>query len=414
MKKSRWFGIKGLILLAGTASFLWQEDQSSLQDPIQFHFKRSDLSKVKKSIQSGDPEFLTAARELKNEAEEALSNGPWTVADKKQIPPSGNKHDYMSNAKYWWPDPSDPDAPYLRKDGVTNPHTQTSDKDDLGDISDAVETLGLAYYIFDEERYAKKAAEILRVWFLNKDTYMSPHMQFGQAIPNRIEGRPFGIIETRRLIQVLDGLQFLRGSEYWTESDQKGIEDWFQSYLDWLLNSDHGRQEGSNGNNHETAYTFQTASYALFTGNIEAARQQLDNHFKERIIQMIEPDGGQPRELARTKSLHYSSMNLSLMIHLCQLAEYLNIDLWHYETPDGRSIQKAFDFLYPVWSGEKQWEYEQIETSVPDYDELFHILRVMRIKFGREEYETTLKKIYGDRYEDHRGHIYWPIFKEDD
>jgi hypothetical protein len=397
-------------VFTNTLAILFSTCQLSSETPLQFFYKRSDIIEVKKFIQKGDTTFLPASKKLRTEAEAAILEGPWTVVDKKMLPPSGNKHDYMSYAKYWWPDPLNPDGPYVRKDGVTNPHTRTMDKEYLQEMVDAVETLGLAYYLFDEERYAKKAIENIRVWFLNENTYMSPHMQYGQAIPNKVEGRSYGIIETRKLIRILDTVQLLNESTLWTVSDQEGIEKWFQSYLNWLLNSDHGQKEGTNGNNHETAYTLQVASYALFLGKMDIAHQKLIGQFKESIIRMIEPDGRQPRELSRTKSLHYSSMNLGMMIHLCQLADYLNADLWHFQTADGRSIQKAFDFLYPAWIDRNTWHYKQIEISDPDYDDMFHILRMMRIKSGREAYETLLKKIYGDRYTNHRGQLYWPIF----
>ena len=47
---------------------------------------------------------------------------PPSVMDKGVTPPSGDKHDYMSQAPYWWPDPTKPDgSPYIRKDGERNP-----------------------------------------------------------------------------------------------------------------------------------------------------------------------------------------------------------------------------------------------------------------------------------------------------
>lgn len=383
--------------------------QGNAADSLNFCYKKADLARVKQAIIKNEFKYMPAVIKLRKEADSALATGPWSVVTKDLYPPSGNKHDYMSNGKYWWPDPENPDGPYIRKDGVTNPHTRTTDKDYMSKMADAVETLALAYYFFDQGNFAEKAVENIRVWFLNPDTYMSPHMQYGQAIPNRSEGRPFGIIETRKLIRVLDAVQLLKTSGFWTTTDQAGIERWFRQYLDWLLTSDHGKREGTNGNNHETAYTFQVASYALFLGDTVIARQKLDKHFKQNIIFMIEPDGRQPRELKRTKSLHYSAMNLGLMVHLCQLADYLALDLWHYQTEDGRSIIKAFDFLYPVWAEKKEWAYQQIEISDPDYDDLFHVLRVMRLKFGNDEYEATLKQIYGTSYMSHRGQLYWPL-----
>src|SRR5660397_138612 len=34
---------------------------------------------------------------------------------------AGNIHDFYSEGDYWWPDPENPDGPYIRKDGQTNP-----------------------------------------------------------------------------------------------------------------------------------------------------------------------------------------------------------------------------------------------------------------------------------------------------
>src|SRR5207302_521491 len=59
---------------------------------------------------------------LRKFADDALTAGPWAVTDKTQVPPSGDKHDYLSQAPYWWPNPNTPDGcPYIRKDGQRNP-----------------------------------------------------------------------------------------------------------------------------------------------------------------------------------------------------------------------------------------------------------------------------------------------------
>lgn len=377
----------------------------------QYLFCRADLQKVKEALARKDKRFLSAAEKLRSEAEEALDKGPWTVVDKKSVPPSGNKHDYMSVAKYWWPDPDNPDGPYIRRDGVTNPNTITSDKQELKEMTRTVETLALAYFLFDREAYAEKAAEIIRTWFLDQDTYMSPNLEYGQAIPGRSTGRPFGIIETRRFIQILDAVRILRASKFWSERDQQDLKAWFGAYLDWLLKSDLGRQEARNGNNHETAYCLQVMIYALFTGQKQIALNEIERHFKKRIIYQIEPDGRQPRELSRTKSLHYSLMNLSIMLYICDLARRLGHDLYHFRTSDGRSVWQALTFLYPYVSGQKKWPYQQIEKGKPDYDELFHILRIGALRYDQPEFEATLRKIYGSGYSNHRGQLYWPRFR---
>lgn len=34
---------------------------------------------------------------------------------------AGSIHDFYSEGDYWWPDPANPDGPYIQRDGLTNP-----------------------------------------------------------------------------------------------------------------------------------------------------------------------------------------------------------------------------------------------------------------------------------------------------
>src|SRR5581483_5188975 len=63
---------------------------------------------------------------LRATADGWLTKGPWTVTAKPQTPPSGDKHDYLSEAPYWWP--TEPKTtgnpwgcPYVQKDGQRYP-----------------------------------------------------------------------------------------------------------------------------------------------------------------------------------------------------------------------------------------------------------------------------------------------------
>jgi hypothetical protein len=274
----------------------------------------------------------------------------------------------MSQAPYWWPNPATASGlPYIRRDGERNPEIyQNRNRLDLGEMIDAVETLALGYYFTGEGRYANRAAVLLRTWFLAPATRMNPHLEFGQHIPGVNQGRGEGLIETRLLVRVIDSLGLLAESNSWTDADQRGMERWFGQFLEWMLDSAHGREEASAENNHGTYYDVQVATFALFLKQRELAAKVLRAAGEKRIAAQIEPDGRQPRELARTKAWSYSVGNLAGLMTLARLGEHVGVDLWNYKTEDGRSIRAALDFLAPFATGEREWTYPQINGFSSD------------------------------------------------
>ncbi len=334
--------------------------------------------------------YARPIKRLTSDADKAMKVEIAPVTSKTATPPSGDKHDYMSQAPYFWKNPDTKTGfPYIRRDGERNPEIlQYPDHTLMDDMVKTVETLSIAYYFTGKEEYAARAATILRMWFLDAKTKMNPNLEYAQAIPGLNTGRGIGIIETHGLIRVVDAIGLLAGSKTWTKDDQSGLETWFSKYMTWLTESKNGRDEAAAKNNHGTIYDVQVASFALFAGKPDIAKKLIESAKANRIAKQIEPDGKQPLELERTKAWSYSTMNLGGFVELAQLGDTVGIDLWNYQTSDGRSIRKAFDWLYPFADGKKKWEYQQIEPLLGE--RLYDQMRKAKDKYRDDKFKAAL------------------------
>ena len=86
---------------------------------------------------------------------------------------------------------------------------------------------------------------------------MNPNMQYAQVILGINNGTHAGIIGGKDFPEIIDTLDMISNSPSWTSQDQKGVKLWFTNYLDWLMNSPAGIQEGKSTNNHGTWYNVQ-------------------------------------------------------------------------------------------------------------------------------------------------------------
>jgi hypothetical protein len=315
--------------------------------------------------------------------------------DKDATPPSGDKHDYMSQAPYWWPDPSQPDGlPYVERDGERNPEIERiTDRENLERVARAVSSLGLAYYLTGQEEYAAQAARLVRTWFLEAATRMNPHLEFAQGIPGITEGRSAGIIESRFLPTIVDGVMLLDGSPSWTAPEDAAFKGWMRSYLEWLLTSEKGRAQANRGNNQETWYRLQVVALALYTGETDAARATILDA-RAGIGAQFERDGRQPRELRRTRAWDYSVFNLDAYLQLARLGERLDVDLWSYTSETGRSLRQGVEYLVPFATGEEPFPYEQITEFDPS--ELHPVLRRAASGWNEPRYRELARQIGGE------------------
>lgn len=329
----------------------------SIWDKDRLEFVKEALSK---------PCYSGAYRKLLKDAEHIMALEPLSVMLKEKTPASGSKHDYMSQARYYWPDPTQPDGkPYINRDGVSNPELDKLDRNKLGDMAQRVTTLSLAWYFSCESKYATKATELIRIWFFNADTKMNPNLKYAQVIPGRNgdQGRCYGVIDAYSFVEMLDAVQLLHASEAFTLEDERMLKEWFSEFLSWILNSDQGQEEAQQKNNHSVAHDAQVIAFAMYVGNWNVANKFLREFPERRIYKQIEPDGRQPHELRRTLAFGYSQFNLHHMIDVILMGQKLGFQIDKAVSGDGRSFYKAVDFLVPYLGKRvKDWPYQQLSS----------------------------------------------------
>ena len=288
-----------------------------------------------------------------------------TVLNKQLVAPSGDKHDYFALSPYHWPNPKTADGkPFVFRDGKVNPLANSSDYDrgSYFAMGDAIPSLAVAYNLTRDERYAARATEWIRAWFVTAETRMNPNFSFAQCIPGESVGLPIGLIRGMTIVDVVRSEHLLRSSAHWSDSDHQQFVAWVRQLLDWLLTSELGEAESKAANNHGTWFAVQVTLFALFVDDQSLARKTLQKVRGSRIRRQISPDGRQPLEMLRSKSWDYSVMNLEGLMLLAEAGRSVDVDLWNYQTPDGRSIRAAFEYLLPFAAKERTWPGEQIQT----------------------------------------------------
>ena len=212
-------------------------------------------------------------------------------------------------------------------------------------------------------------------------------------------------IDTRWFIEAVDAAGLIRGSKAWTTADQRGMEDWFRAYLSWLRTSPNGKHEHEAKNNHGSWYGAQTAAYALFVGDTAAARE-IVGEAKARIGAQITPQGTQPTELERTRSMHYSGFNVEALSRLAEMGRHVGIDLWQYQAPEGGSLRKAIDHIAPYVATPWKWPGDQIDTIET---ELFVIhLRRGNTVYPGAPYAAVLKALPEKLVKEDRSALLYP------
>ena len=367
------------------------------------------LARTKTRIANRDSQLMPAMKRLVKDANAALRSGPYSVTHKDQVAPSGDKHDYASYGRYWWPDPKKPSGlPYIRRDGKTNPDSQSeknSDRSRIESLGINTETLGLAYYLTGEEKYATKAAEILRVWFLDPATRMNPNLNFAQGRPGHMDGSKSGVLDGRMMTRALEGSLLIAGSSALSDVERDGLTAWAAEYLKWLTTADLAISEAAAKNNHGCYYDAQAMYIALYCGDKAQALKIAKSAAEKRVLAQIKPDGSMPEELARTRPLHYSNYNLHAMFLVAYMSKKVGVNIWN--AGDSR-LRTGVDFLIP-YIANKTWPTRTAAKNDPM--KMFPILVMANDTYPDGNYLRFLDQLPASKRKVQRENLAWPLMR---
>jgi alginate lyase len=285
-----------------------------------------------------------------------LSEQPLTITSAHSARSAGRPNDYFSEGDYWWPDPANPDGPYIQRDGMTNPDNFVAHRQALIRFSVQFAALAAAWVITKEKRFADHGARHLRAWFVDESTRMNPSLQYAQAIHGRVTGRGTGIIDTVHLVEVARAVSAVEDVAL-SRDARDAVHGWFADYLTWMITHPYGQEERDAKNNHGTCWVLQAAEYARLTRN-DAITKDCRERFRSVLVPtQIAADGSFPLELARTKPYGYSLFNLDAMATLAQILSDPSDDLWRFALPDGRGLAKAVAFMVPFIEDKRRWTH---------------------------------------------------------
>jgi len=297
---------------------------------------------------------IERARVLKA-ADDFLKETPITITASVSPRSAGGVHDFFSEGDYWWPDPQNPNGPYIQRDGMSNPKNFVDHRRYLMRLSVQVPALVAAWKLTKDSRYANHAVKHLRAWFVDERTRMNPNLQYAQAIHGRFTGRGIGIIDTIHLVEVARAIEILKDSSALTATDRAAIWKWFGEYIQWLTTSKNGLEEREAKNNHGTCWVMQVAAFARLIGNQELLSFCRDRFKTVLVPNQIAADGRFPEEQRRTKPYGYSLFNLDAMATTCQILSTTHDNLWNFSLPEGRGIKRAVEYMYTYIKDKKTW-----------------------------------------------------------
>lgn len=329
-----------------------------------------------------------------NNGLKAMRQGYFSVVEKRNLPYGIDPHIYRSLAPHWWPDKTTRDGlPYTYRNGQPNPEAlgRNFDAARLQGLSETVASLVLSYRLTADKAAAKRAAELLRIWFIKPETRMLPNMSTAHIRPGQrgditetgrdisaanMVGSPEGIIEARHLITLCNAVALLDNDLIWTAQDKQAVTSWMSDFRHWLDSSAAGAAHRNMQGYHGTWDDALRVALALFVGDSDGARTVIEQHSLPRIAQQFMADGSQPKELVHPDSLNDSLFNLEAWAALAIMGQRLGLEVWHHTAPNDATVAQGLLFVLSYRDKPQNWPWaQQAALNIDRLDALKQIVQ---------------------------------------
>lgn len=314
--------------LKDSSGRVWFDDISLgiVEVPILSHpnmyLNIGEIAVIKANVQAGQEPWKTAYDKLMStNSDEKYGSMGWAMnLPKKSVTQDGGGHIY--------------------KTCNNPPCTPRGDYEAATKVGKAVRNLGLAYALTGENRYADKAIQLINAWCIDPDTYMEPRQgNFNSRIELSIT-MP-GMFYGADLIWNYSGWNIDNKNKFvdWVRKLAKDSESWIQNdcYNNYPCND-----SGWCQNQEAWRLLFRTsASVILDDTNM---RDDAASKWKKYVDCQISSKGCMKGEIHRATSLNYSVYSINALMQTAEIGRHHGIDLYGYETSDGRGLEKALDF----------------------------------------------------------------------
>jgi hypothetical protein len=340
---------------------------------------------IHSAILRKEPWTVDAVRRLRAEADKRLREAPRSVTTDHPAGVNLDPHEYYGEAPFWWPDPANPAAPWIRREGHVNPDRVVADKIALDSTCDAIFTLGAASFFLDDPRYGRHAARLINAFFLNPKTRMNPNLEHSEAIRGVNDSRG-GSIEGRVFVRALQGMEFLAQSGQWDAREAAATHKWFEEYLRWLEHSKVASEEKTGGSLRASWWAAQVAAIATFLED-KASAQMAFHYYQDTAFPRAE--GRLAREEDRARPLSYTAASAEAMATTCRVAQAQGVDLWNTQAKGGATLAAVIASLTPHIADRKKWDREQMAEFEADG---IYFLAFAGVGMKKPEYVTLYRQ----------------------